>query len=399
MNPPRRLYGWVIVVLGALAMAATLPGRTHGLALITESLIKDLRVDRLDFAWINVIATLIGASFCLPFGWAIDRFGLRLVTTFLLVATGASAWALVRLEGGFLPLLFVITLTRGFGQSALSVASITSVGKWFPKRSGPPMGVYAFLVGLFFSSAFPLVGGMIRHHGWRSAWTVVSAVVALGIAPLVLLLMREPPAAVEPSSPELPVTGYTLNQALRTYAFWTFAGAASLYGLVSSGLGLWQQAVLAERGFGIETYHQVLTVTFALALTAQLLSGLLSSFLSLGTLNALAMFFYAGALAMIPFISTPTTLWISACLMGLSGGIITVVFFAVWSQAFGQAQLGRIQAASQMLTVLASAVGPLIFESVHRHSGSYAPALLGLAPIVLVFGIAGWKVRFPGAAA
>jgi hypothetical protein len=85
--------------------------------------------------------------------------------------------------------------------------------------------------------------------------------------------------------------------------------------------------------------------------------------------------------------------------MGLSGGIITVVFFAVWSQGFGQRQLGRIQAASQMLTVVASAVGPLIFEKVHRSYGSYAPALLGLAPVVLVFGIAGWKTRLPRAIA
>jgi MFS family permease len=398
MNASRR-YGWVIVILGALAMVATLPGRTHGLGLITESLIKDLHVDRVDYGWINLVATLIGATFCLPLGWALDRFGLRSVTTLLLVATGASAWALVRLEGGFLPLLLVITLTRGFGQSALSVASITSVGKWFPKRSGPPMGVYAFLVGVFFAAAFKVVGPLVLHHGWRWAWTAVSAAVALGIGSIVLLLMREPPAPETPDTPEAPATGLTLGEALGTPAFWIFAGAASLYGLVSSGLGLWMQAVLGERGFDVKTYYNVLSVTFALGLVAQLASGLLSSFLSLGMLNALAMFFYAGALVMIPFISTSTPLWISACLMGLSGGIITVVFFAVWVQVFGQRQLGRIQAASQMLTVVASAVGPLIFESVHRHYNSYGPALLGLAPIVLLFGVAGWKVRLPGAIA
>ena len=102
---------------------------------------------------------------------------------------------------------------------------------------------------------------------------------------------------------------------------------------------------------------------------------------------------------MIPFASTPATLWTAATLMGLSGGIITVVFFAVWSQGFGQRQLGRIQSASQMLTVLASAVGPLTFEKIHHYAGTYAPALLSLAPVVLVFGIAGWKARLPGATA
>ena len=55
--------------------------------------------------------------------------------------------------------------------------------------------------------------------------------------------------------------------------------------------------------------------------------------------------------------------------------MITVIFFAVWRQAFGAAQLGRIQGAAQMLTVLASAVGPLIFAQSAAWTGSYFPAL------------------------
>jgi hypothetical protein len=34
-------YGWVMVVLAALAMVATLPGRTHGLGMITERMLAD----------------------------------------------------------------------------------------------------------------------------------------------------------------------------------------------------------------------------------------------------------------------------------------------------------------------------------------------------------------------
>ena len=34
-------YAWVIVVVAALAMVATLPGRTHGLGMITERLLAD----------------------------------------------------------------------------------------------------------------------------------------------------------------------------------------------------------------------------------------------------------------------------------------------------------------------------------------------------------------------
>lgn len=34
-------YGWVMLILAALAMTATLPGRTHGLGLIVKPLTED----------------------------------------------------------------------------------------------------------------------------------------------------------------------------------------------------------------------------------------------------------------------------------------------------------------------------------------------------------------------
>ena len=60
---PSQAYGWVIVPLAALVMLATLPGRTHGLGLITEPLLSELKIDRVDFASINLRATLIRSAF------------------------------------------------------------------------------------------------------------------------------------------------------------------------------------------------------------------------------------------------------------------------------------------------------------------------------------------------
>ena len=56
-------------VVAAAAMVATLPGRTHGLGLVTEPLLADLGLDRVPFAALNLWATLLGAAFCLPVGW------------------------------------------------------------------------------------------------------------------------------------------------------------------------------------------------------------------------------------------------------------------------------------------------------------------------------------------
>ena len=51
---------------------------------------------------------------------------------------------------------------------------------------------------------------------------------------------------------------------------------------------------------------------------------------------------------------------------------------------------------AQMLTVLASAVGPLIFAQSANWTGSYFPALWVLAPCVLLVGIAACRVHLPG---
>ena len=46
----RFYYGWIVPGVAALAMVGTLPGRTQGLGLITEPLIRDLGVGRIAYA-------------------------------------------------------------------------------------------------------------------------------------------------------------------------------------------------------------------------------------------------------------------------------------------------------------------------------------------------------------
>src|SRR6185369_11533477 len=105
--------------VAALAMVATLPGRTQGLGLITEPLIASLAISRVDFANLNFWATLIGAAFCLPVGRLTDRFGSRAVLTAVTGALGVTVIAMSQIAG-LAALAILVTLTRGLGQSALS---------------------------------------------------------------------------------------------------------------------------------------------------------------------------------------------------------------------------------------------------------------------------------------
>src|SRR6187399_1839902 len=161
----RLYYGWAVLLVAAAAMVGTLPGRTQGLGLITEPLIADLGLDRVTYAQLNFWATLLGAGFAVGIGRLLDRFGGRIVLTSVAVALGLVVCAMARARST--PELAVwVTLTRGLGQSALSVISIALVGQWFTKRLDTAMAIYSIVLSVGFMAAFPLVGWLVQEWGW-----------------------------------------------------------------------------------------------------------------------------------------------------------------------------------------------------------------------------------------
>lgn len=129
-------YGWVNVALAAIAMSATLPGRTYGLGLIKEPLRADLGIDDLRFNVLNFWAIVIGAAVVLPVGYLIDRIGTRLVLGLVAGLLGGSVLLMARATNES-ELAVTLTLVRGLGQGALSVVAIALVGKWFRRRESP----------------------------------------------------------------------------------------------------------------------------------------------------------------------------------------------------------------------------------------------------------------------
>jgi MFS family permease len=392
-------YGWVNMLVAALAMVGTLPGRTQGLGLITEPLIAELQIPRVLFAQINLWATLIGALGAVGIGRFIDRFGSRVVLTIVAAALGAVVLSMSGIHGVF-ALAVLITLTRGLGQSALSVISLTIVGKWFVKRLSKAMAVYAVVMSVGFMIAFPLTGAVVLSSGWRAAWAWVGLALLVVLLPMSLLIVRRSPEScglptdgIRDTSASETITGSTLGEALQTPAFWIFGLGSAVYGLIASGISLFNESIFAERGFDAATYHRSLVVTALAALAGNFLGGWLSTRWSMNRLMATTMTLLAAALAALPHISTQIHVAIWAALMGLAGGSVMVVFFSFWGRAYGRAHLGKIQGAAQALTVVASAVGPLLLAESVARTGSYRIMFYGLAAVVAVLGLLAWACK------
>jgi MFS family permease len=402
-------YRWAHVALAALAMVATLPGRTHGLGLFTEPIRRTFGLDPEDYGFLNLWATLLGGLFCLPCGWLLDRVGTRYVLAGVTFALGAvvllmsqaTGTGLVHLSSTLiLPLdLFVLVLlTRGLGQSALSVASLSLIARSAGGREGLAMGVYAFLGSAGFVAAFVVLRAVITAHPdeWRGPWAGIGvAVVVAGALFLVLvrdrvLAERTPVAHASDSS-----AGSTLGQALRSLTFWTFALAVSFYGMVVSGTALFNEKLLAERGLDRDVFLKVTIVGVPAGLAANLLGGFLATRVSLGYLLAGALLVMAGALGLFPYLHTEAEAYLYATALAAAGGVVTVTFYTVWRKAFGTSHLGRIQGAAQFLTVIFSALGPQLFGSAVVRLGSFASIFPYLTAIALLMAAAAACTRVP----
>jgi hypothetical protein len=417
-------WRWVHVAVAALAMVATLPGRTHGLGLFTEPILRSLQLDRESYGFLNLWATLLGALFCLPCGWLLDKLGTRAVLTGVMIALGAVVVAMSAVGSGgafrldvplagsigaplsvvVLPGLFLgLLLTRGLGQSALSVASLSLAGHSSGRRPGVAMGVYAFLTSLGFTAAFAVLREVVKAHpeDWRPVWAGIgAAVVAAGLVSFILVRNQvleadASHAGMRGQAGESAELSLTLRQALLSPAFWTFALSTSFYGMVSSGIGLFNESILAERGFSKDIFLNITLLGIPVGLASNLLCGWLAAFWPLGRLLALTMTLLSLTLLAFPLVQGQTQVYLYAAALAAAGGAITVCFFTAWRRGFGPAHLGKVQGAAQMLTVIFSAFGPQLFASARVRLGSYVPLFGPLAAVSLGLALAAWWAGLP----
>ena len=398
-------YGWYVLAVAALAMVGTLPGRSQGLGLITEPLLADLNLSRIAYAEINLWATLAGSAGAIGVGALMDRLGSRVVLTLAALSLGLVVVAMSQAHS-VAALAVAITLTRALGQSALSVVSLAMIAPWFVRRIDRAMAAYSITLSIGFMAAFPAVGAMVQQRGWRAAWLAVGLALVAGLAPLSWAIVRRGPSAIglapdgaPRAAPPAPAgRDVTWRGALEEPSFWIFAVGTSLYGLVASGIGLFNESILAERGFGPGVYYQTLVVTAFTALAGNFLGGWLAPRASLTRLMGIALGVLAAGLVTLPHVSALWQVMAWATLMGLGGGLVMVLFFSAWPRVFGRRHLGRIQGTAQAMTVVASAVGPLLLAWCIELTGSYAAMFRLLAALVAGVAATAAVTRLPAAA-
>lgn len=384
--------GWRVLLLAAAAMVATLPGRTVGLGLITEQLLPDLDITRVHYSNLTFWATILGALFSPICGRAIDRWGVRfsLSITLLLLAVTTMVMSRQLAASNVLALLI---LSRGFGQSSLSTASVTAIGKWFDKHLGIALGIFSAFVALGFATAIPIIGSRIDEQGWRNSWLEIGiALLVLSILAFALIPKKANELQTQQEDDE-PSVGWL--HAMRTWTFWTFTISVALYYLVLSGLTLFCESILQSLGFERSIYITAMISMMGAGLVGNFLIGWLSTRWSATRLLAISLLILAVVLLGLPHLQSTTHVVILFALYGICGGAFAVLFFVGYGKAFGPRHLGKIQGTAQAIGVVASALGPKLLAETELSTGTYWLAFqwLGIAAAALT--LVAWITPMP----
>lgn len=323
----------------------------------------------------------------------INRYGPRRVMATSAVLIGLGTLATVTIKHPWqLFALWGVLVGVGTGIIAI-VLGATVVQRWFHAHRGLALGMLTASAATGQLVFLPLLAKLVVDHGWRSS-VITMATLALLMAPLALLLMRDRPVekgllplgqpdgvAVPTATLQNPFVAAisALADASRKKEFWILAGSFFICGASTNGLiGTHLVPACMDHGMPEVQAASLLAVMGVFDLVGTTGSGWLSDRFD----NRILLFTYYGlrglSLLYLPygFVSEGHGLSIFAVFYGLDWIATVPPTVALARQAFGAERTGLvfgwIMASHQIGAALAASVAGVIRTS----EGSYDRAFI-----------------------
>ena len=185
-------YGWTVLFAAGSSMVVRNSAASLTLAVFIFPMSEDLGWSRTLIAGAASLGGLVATVASPVVGWALDRYGARVILTGSVLILGLStvslAWATV-------PIAFYLAygLGRVIFSSPLNIGPSVVVSRWFVRRRGQATG-FLFLSHSLGMITFPLIAGLvIKYRGWEDAWIVLGVLVwILALGPVSMLVRQTP---------------------------------------------------------------------------------------------------------------------------------------------------------------------------------------------------------------
>ena len=384
----RREHAWRVVLAAWIGVAMGLTALPfYTLGIFAKPLALEFGWSRsviqsgFTFSMVGVICSAWAA------GWAIDRFGVRLVALFSQLGLALGFAALAAQTGS--PTLWqanwFLFAVLGVGTTPLTWSR--GIASWFDKRRGLALGIALSGTGVTALVAPPLVALIVASHGWRAGYLAIALAIVFVAMPAVWLLFREKPRSAGASSASPAAEGLSLGQALRTRHFWLLIVGFWLICAAVSGLIPNLVPMLTDSGLTMVEAAGYASLLGLNVMGGRLLAGwLLDRFWGPAVALVLLM---PPTLACL-LLAVPQWPGAAVMMIGLAAGAEFDLIAYLCLRYFGTRNFGQIYAWQWVNFSVAAGAGPIAFAMIFDRTGSYhdalwvAAAMLVAGPLLLL---------------
>ncbi len=412
-------YGWVICFVSTLGIIMSIPGQTMGMAVFTDHFIEVFGLTRTQLSSAYLLGTLTSAVFLTRAGRFYDRSGARISVVAASLMLGICLCFLASIDyfidvlSKVLPLphfwiSFGLILIGYFGvrfsgQGVLTSASRNVLLVWFERRRGLVSGTRSVFVTIGFSLAPPFLAFLISIFGWRMALLVLAFIVAVAFSLLALILLRNSPEscglqvdgglAEQTSVKTSSIPDVTPHDAKRHPVFWIYAAALGLYSMFGTALVFHIVSIFGEAGRSPEEAFTYFFPAAIVSVFTNMLASWLSDYWPLKRLLLIKLCgFLLGGWGIL-HLQTDWGYWLLVAGFGTTSGLWGCLSNLAFIRFFGRLYLGEISGINMTLTVMGSAIGPVMFSLGLDLFGSYHAAIWLSMLAVFVLLIAAILVR------
>ena len=403
-------YGWYVVAL-AMVVYALIVGSTFGaFGVFVVPVSADLGLTRAEMNTALIFMS-VGMAGLAPFiGRLVDRVSLKLmmVTGGVLFALAYVGLGLSKSAPASSGILLVLVPAAYLGGSSITLTVL--LARWFTVQRGRAMLLAGIGMSLGNVIVTPAIGYLVESYGWRPALMITGAVVG-AVVVLAGLIMRdrpgpddvEPRAAVsrEQAPPAHQDVGrpHSVRAILAMPQFWLVTVSGALAFGVFQTLGATVIPLALEHGSTMGQATRLMSIMGVFAIIGCLLLSVVAD--KVDRIAALAGFFVLGAImnALLLTGASYPLLALCAAIMGVAGGGMSPVFYALLADRFGLASFGTVRGLSLLVISVAGMIAVRFGGEVFDRTKSYQAMFVTFTIVTLAAAAGMLATRFTRAPA
>ena len=397
---------------GFTMAAASSVGQTFFIGVFGPAVRDEFGLSHTSWSAIYMAGTLMSAIALTWTGPQIDRLPLKRYATLVCVALVIAAAFMAQVPSAAW-LVLAIFLLRQTGQGLMSHISSTSMARYFDTNRGKAVAL-ASLGNAAGESVLPVVAVLgIAALGWRASYGAAAVILALGLLPIVWWLLRHHDARhrdylerlaqrasraeADTGSARAEAPAWSRAEVLRHRAFYLLLPAVLGPAFISTALFFHHLELAAMKGWSAAWLTGNYWVYAVGVVLASLAAGPLIDRISAA--RVLPGFLVPMALGLLILWGFDRAVWALPYLflLGFTSGIAFTAITALWAEIYGVRHLGAIRSLAMSLSVLASALGPLVMGAL-MDAGVSIETICGIfalyciaATVLLLFGLRGLR--------